>query len=355
MKRFLFILLLILSTYFPFEVLAECNHYYNYYPNDYEYIDNNSHYAIYSCLSCGQPKKEKQAHDPDYNFSTYERIDANSHYNVYTCNVCGGKIKEKENHFYETPHYEKGSSKDPNYHFIVSKCVFCGATEKEKEKHKFNSIPEKYLNIDANSHFAVYNCSYCGATKKVKAKHNLVQAGYLRKAAIKTKGIYIYHCNDCPAEVNKAFNWRRGAGDSYSYDIDDYSTVYHYSKSITVKLNRGCKGATLKVKIGKKTYKKKLKNNKKKVKLKIKNPSTGSKISIKLYYKNKLIGTDKSNWWPRVRYAKKIGLGYTKKEAKYTWGSPSHTASVSGGWSYWYYDDGSYIVFKDGYIDRWYV
>ena len=55
-------------------------------------------------------------------------------------------------------------------------------------------------------------------------------------------------------------------------------------------------------------------------------------------------------------YAKKIAKGYTKKQVKWTdyWGSPDDTGSSSGGWSYWYYDDGSYVVFKHGRVRDWY-
>ena len=50
-----------------------------------------------------------------------------------------------------------------------------------------------------------------------------------------------------------------------------------------------------------------------------------------------------------------IRKGMTKAQVKRTyWGSPDDTASGSGGWSYWYYDDGSYIGFKNGRVSYWY-
>lgn len=52
----------------------------------------------------------------------------------------------------------------------------------------------------------------------------------------------------------------------------------------------------------------------------------------------------------------KIAEDFTKNQVKWTdnWGSPDSSASESGGWSYWYYDDGSYIGFKNGRVRYWY-
>ena len=50
----------------------------------------------------------------------------------------------------------------------------------------------------------------------------------------------------------------------------------------------------------------------------------------------------------------KIRKGMTKKQVKYTWGPPDRKASSSGGWSYWYWDDGSYVDFKHGKVKYWY-
>ncbi len=50
-----------------------------------------------------------------------------------------------------------------------------------------------------------------------------------------------------------------------------------------------------------------------------------------------------------------IRKGMTKAQVKRSyWGPPDDTASSSGGYSYWYYEDGSYIVFKHGKVSYWY-
>lgn len=62
----------------------------------------------------------------------------------------------------------------------------------------------------------------------------------------------------------------------------------------------------------------------------------------------------------KILYAKNMKIGMTKKQLKCTyrflnhWGNPSSTAASSGGWSYWYYDDGSYIIFRYGKVKGWY-
>lgn len=52
---------------------------------------------------------------------------------------------------------------------------------------------------------------------------------------------------------------------------------------------------------------------------------------------------------------KNVRVGMTKAQVRRSyWGSPDDTASSSGGWSYWYYDDGSYIAFRYGRVKYWY-
>ena len=111
------------------------------------------------------------------------------------------------------------------------------------------------------------------------------------------------------------------------------------------------KGSVLKVKVGKKTYTKKIKNYKKKIKIKIKKAKYGSKINIQLIYNGKVVGRSETDY---VWYAKKLRRGMTKKQAKYTWGWPEDTDSASGGWSFWYYGDGSSITFRHGKVNSWY-
>ena len=189
-----------------------------------------------------------------------------------------------------------------------------------------------------------------------------------KMATIGSDGECIEHCFLCGGSRTINYTWSRDVPLSdynKSYNVTDHSTVYRTSKSITVWLDNAKKGSIVKVKIGKKTYKKKV-GTKTKIKINIKNPTYGSKVSIKVYYKGDLIG--KTYWWDDdeddyeleedeiVYYAKNIKTGMTKKQVRctYYWGGPSDTASASGGWSYWNYDDGSYIGFKNGRVKYWY-
>lgn len=189
----------------------------------------------------------------------------------------------------------------------------------------------------------------------------------VRPATYGGTGVERHVCMNCGDTYDTTFPWTLNTPDSeyhVSYNVIYHSIVYPKSKSITVKLHNGIKGSVVKVKIGKKTYKKKVGNSKKlKIKLK-KRPKYGQKVSIKVYYRGQVIG---ENYYyydgayeleddEIVYYAKKIRRGMTKKQVKCTlyWGGPDDTASASGGWSYWYYDDGSYIGFKRGRVRYWY-
>ena len=131
-----------------------------------------------------------------------------------------------------------------------------------------------------------------------------------------------------------------------------------YAKNGYVKgyIKGAFKGEIIKVKIGNKTYKKTIKKTSKKYsyKIKVKKLSLGKKVTVLLCSKfGEVIYTCYNNY---VYFTKGIGKGYTKNQVKWTsnWGSPDDTASASGGWSYWYYDDGSYIGFKNGKVKYWY-
>lgn len=130
-----------------------------------------------------------------------------------------------------------------------------------------------------------------------------------------------------------------------------------YAKSRYVKgyIRGAFKGEKIKVKIGSKTYTAKVKRTagKYKFKIRIGKHTPGQTVKIQLCSKT---GDVMYTYTGDLYYAKDIGKGYTKKQVKWTyyWGSPDDTASSSDGWSYWYYDDGSYIGFKNGKVKYWY-
>lgn len=141
--------------------------------------------------------------------------------------------------------------------------------------------------------------------------------------------------------------------------ISSISTIYRNTKKVTINVINVKAGDVLKLQIGKKIYKKKLTTD-----------SDNCNITIKIKKPKKYgqyvyawLETDKGTFYyddqedeAYVYYGKKIKKGLTKKQVKWTstWGSPSDTASASGGRSYWYYDDGSVILFKKGKVKKWY-
>ena len=190
----------------------------------------------------------------------------------------------------------------------------------------------------------------------------------IREATLTSDGECIENCSTCGGSRTITYSWSQDEPYSQynkSYNVIDHSVVYRNSKSITIWLDNAQKGSVVKVKIGKKTYSKKV-GSSTKVKIKIKKPKYGSKVSIKVVYKGDVIG--KAYYWDDddedyylesdeiVYYAKNIKKGLTKKQVKYLyyWGEPDDVASSSGGWSYWHYDDGSYIGFKKGKVKYWY-
>ena len=132
--------------------------------------------------------------------------------------------------------------------------------------------------------------------------------------------------------------------------------VYTKDRYVKGYIKGAFKGETILVKIGKKKYTATIKNTSKKYKFKIRigKHSPGQKIKILLYSRTGDCLYTQYNI--RMYYARKIAKGFTKNQVKWTdnWGLPDSSASGSGGWSYWYYDDGSYIGFKNGKVRYWY-
>lgn len=216
--------------------------------------------------------------------------------------------------------------------------------------HDWYSCGE-YKKKDNTSHFSVYQCYYCGATKDVEEAHNWDSGECIRMATVFAPAIIRHECSDCGAKKDTKENYNPKSENSIVYiDLDIFPDIYRTSKSVTVCLYSPLKGGVIQLKIGKKTYEKTIKNNSTKIKIKIKKPKWGKKFTLKLKYKGKTIYSD----WFYVYYAKKLKKGFTKKQAEYTWGWPDDTASASGGWSFWYYEDGSYIGFKNGRVKYWY-
>ena len=192
----------------------------------------------------------------------------------------------------------------------------------------------------------------------------LENAKVIRMATPKKKGIAEKDCMLCGEVKRVKYKWSYEALDVdtglyKSYDVIRHTPIYYYSDKVKIKLNNALKGSIVKIKIGKKTYKKKV-GKKKNLTIKIKSPKMGSKVSIKVYYKGKVIGHSYTDYEydedEIVYYGKKIKIGQTKKQVKClsNWGRPDDTGSSSGGWSYWYYDDGSYVAFRYGRVNSWY-
>ena len=369
----------------------------------YEEYDKDNHRVIYHC-SCGA-SKDGGIETHSYDKTEYIIIDGEEHKEINTCE-CGATLSCTDPHYFDPffPYYLNGDAQyikiddsyhgqaglcrcgaigtidqerhafeswnnpkkiDETYHTGYLWCSTCGMEKTRREKHKYDTlIPEldysDYSKINGTYHGKVYACE-CGA-KKVRdlKKHSwgkLNPEDVTEMATLTSLGRIEFLCSECSAKRNKYVRWKYGTYYSEDYDVIDHSNVYRKSKAITIKLQKPVKGAVAKVKIGKRTYKKKIRNNKRKVKIKIKKPKYGKKITIKLYYKGKLIGIDQcedgEDW---VLYGKKIKKGMTKKQVKYLyyWGLPNRKGSSSGGWSYWYYDDGSYIIFKNGKVRDWY-
>lgn len=244
----------------------------------------------------------------------------------------------------------------------------CWAYE-EYGEHEWDDNYVDYESNDASSHYIVYHCLYCDETDYSQEPHNLKYSKTIKYATPKRTGTLQYKCKDCGYVCTKKITWSyskayKGTPGYASYDIKSHSEVYSNSKSLTVKTYSYDKGYTIKVKIGKKTYSKKMNTKTNKYKFNIKKPACGSKITIKVYYKGKCVGKcdhydvdddeDYTEDYDYVWYAKKVKIGMTKNQVRWTWGKPSRTSSASGGWTYWYWDDGSHVYFKKGKVKYWY-
>ena len=187
--------------------------------------------------------------------------------------------------------------------------------------------------INSTYHMKEYLCEYCSDAIYVKEKHNKKWG----------KGDYgwEYGCSKC---------------DYCEFDATLYYTLAYKNKNyIKVFLEgRICEGDLLTVKVGKRTYKKRVQSTKNgaKYKLKIKKPRKNSKIKVYVTHRGKKLYL--GHEYVMTSFDPKIGM--TKFQVKnYTgWGSPDSTKKSSGGYSYWYYDDDSYIVFKNGRVRYWY-
>ena len=244
-----------------------------------------------------------------------------------------------------------------NYHYLITKCVNCGVElNREKIEHYVGDYPEPdyYEKYNNTYHYDIYECLMCPGKTRELSKHDFKEK-VIKLATPKAKGKLKLTCWDCNYTTTKSIPWRFGHYDCQTYNVLGSSPVYGYSNSITVKLERVLKGSVLKVKIGNKTYKKKLNNTKKKVTIPIKSHPVGSKITFKVVYKNKVIGKKESTGKTYVYYTDRMRTGLTTQQVRYTygWGSPSGSGSVAGV-LYWYYSDGSYIVFRNGVVNSWY-
>lgn len=253
---------------------------------------------------------------------------------------------------------------DSNYHGYLEQCEECGLTRYEKEKHDWYD-EETFKKCDSNYHYRLYECLECDRKQYFKKKHKFKYSKLIQWATPKYDGIFQYKCSDCGYICKKKVKWSYSKVNQYvdgyaSYDVGSRNNVYCNSKYVTVKTYSYDTGYVIKLKVGKKTYTKKMNGKTNKYKFKIKKASYGSKIDIGIYYKGKRVGKDESNAYNKVLYAKNMKIGMTKKQLKCTyrflnhWGNPSSTAASTGGWSYWYYNDGSYIIFRYGKVKGWY-
>lgn len=133
------------------------------------------------------------------------------------------------------------------------------------------------------------------------------------------------------------------------------NTIYARNGYVKGYLKGAIKGERIVVKAGKKTYSAKVKKTQNKYQFKINIGNHTPGITVKTYLRtptNDTLFTSSDTLY----YAYKIKKGFTKKQVKYTryWGSPDYSASSSGGWSYWNYEDGSSVTFRNGRVYSWY-
>lgn len=327
-------------------------------------LDGNYHGDEYECKYCGAiTYLDLGEHDWFREYSGDKEIDGTYHLLEYRCFYCNETKMVREKHSLDN--YLWTTELNNMYHNRYYECYICNGQACVKKKHNWRATSYVYR-LNSSFHNRVYKCHECGILKEFKQAHKYNYKYVYKKATLFSQGKKAYLC-DCGREIYKKFSWCRciNAKLCTSYDIKSHSILYKNSKYLTVKLKTPLKGALIKVKIGKKIYKKKISNKSKTVKIRIKNPPYGKRIDMWVYYKGKYIGDDICGWdgetneyteYDYVYYAKDIRKGMTKNQVRntYYWGGTSDTASASGGWSYWYYDDGSYIAFKNGKVYYWY-
>lgn len=203
--------------------------------------------------------------------------------------------------------------------------------------HFYKELTDTY-SLNSKYHTKVYYCSNCFNDIYVKQAH---KKKWYYRAYDADDGVWCYGCKDC------GYN---------EYDAQlDYTVAYKKKKYVKVYLSDNVyQGDLLTVKIGKKTYKKKITKSEKNpmYKLKIKKPKKNKKIHVYVTHRGEKVYLG----WEYVMTSWNPKKGMTKKQVRnYTaWGDPDETRKASGGYSYWYYDDGSYIVFKRGRVKKWY-
>lgn len=229
-------------------------------------------------------------------------------------------------------------------------CPNCGSTDVYSWDESRDDYSSTQHVVEREYH--CYNCSNIW-TEKAYENHvwsDIDSSVCIKQATVTSNGIVERTCYDCGKTIKQSVTWKYGTDYSYDYGGSlEWWCVYNKAKKVSVDF-RAPKGAKIKVRIGGKTYTKKV-TGKKKTTFKLKKKAKyGKKFTIKVYYNGKLIASD----WDYVWYASKLKRGFTKNQARWTWGKPDSKSSSSGGWSYWYYDDGSEIYFKNGRIKYWY-
>ena len=151
-------------------------------------------------------------------------------------------------------------------------------------------------------------------------------------------------------EARKAYEREYKRQHSYLYVCG----ITKKSKTASIYVSDARAGDTLALIIGKKKYTQTISSDISNtyVQFKIKKSKAGKSVTTQL------IGADGQvvcSDYDIVYIGTKIKRGYTKKQVSQTlgWGDPDSTASASGGWSFWYYDDGSSISFKGGKVRAW--
>lgn len=290
---------------------------------------------------------------------TYEKYDKKYHIVHKKCQECDREYIYKEEHYVEEgdapEDYEKVDNKYHRYKWGVCEC---GETQYVEEEHNW-SFDYNYKSVNNTYHKKIYECSDCSAVKFSKNNYKHTKPEWsddyrvIRYATLKSKAKLSYRCYDCGKKLYVYKPWKKGSFYSKKYYIK-HNTVWNNDKKVVIRLKNPSKGAVIKLQVGKRKYTRKIKNNKKTVTIKIKRANYGEKISAGLYYKGKKVGPDWCDDEDRVWYSNRVRNGMTKKQVKYTWGSPESRSSSSSGYSYWFWGDGSYVGFKNGRVRLWY-